>query len=490
MAASEASIEENSVTGGASGTTSIPELERDLEPLEEKYNRDVDDLYILATSLQKGAKKLRKLQKDIQRKQKKVDSGKTSKKLKATQDSYFITLKDLHIYAPQLQPILDNTKDRTGLPDRPFRKTYSLNEKHKFVNRDKEELEIERDSLSRKNTRLTDENLRMKSEITKLEEALKNSKADKKRLTETNADVAAQLAEAKKTIDHLKEEIERLGGSPVVTAVDSTNENIGSGSKDDSESMKVQERHIAEIQQLKHQLEEERRAKESAMQRFSEIASSKLSENPNITDLSDPRRPTKLAEEFSELYDNEWSDAYEELESSLTDKIEEEIITYLLGFVMEIYKTCTMLATEKSDTIERQLIFPANGVELLPGMKKHIKNDIKSMTPLTLAAVQKHVMDHIKDWSPWKQVQLESENMKKYIDKCTELCWYMSVQDPQVFMYSGPSKDGSFRHDIFREYTKKGDKEAFVVFPTLYLHEGGHMLWKGVAQGLNETSTQ
>ncbi|KAK3593591.1 hypothetical protein CHS0354_018687 [Potamilus streckersoni] len=429
MAASEASIEEN---GSASGTTSIPELERDTEPQEEKYNRDVDDLYIVATSLQKGAKKLRKLQKDIQRKQKKVKSGKASKKLKATQDSYFITLKDLHIYVPQLQPILDNTKDKTGLPDRPFRKTYSLNEKHKFVNRDKEELEIERDSLSCKNTRLTDENLRIKSEMTKLEEALKKSKADKKRLTETNADVAAQLAEAKKTIDQMKEEIER----------------------------------------------------------FSEIASSKLSDNPNITDLSDPNRPTKLAEDFSELYDNEWTDAYEELESSLKDKNEEQLVSYLLGFVLEIYKTCKILATEKSDTIELQLISPANGVELLPGMKKRIKDEIKSMAFSILPAVQEHIMDHIKAWSPWKEVQLESETVKKYIDKCTELCWYMSVQNPQLYMYSEPSKDGSFRHDIFKEYTKKGDKEAFVVWPILYLYEGGPMLWKGVAQGLDEISAQ
>ncbi|KAH3834027.1 hypothetical protein DPMN_107345 [Dreissena polymorpha] len=36
--------------------------------------------------------------------------------------------------------------------------------------------------------------------------------------------------------------------------------------------------------------------------------------NPNITDLSDENRPTKLAEIYSEMYDNEWTDAFEELE--------------------------------------------------------------------------------------------------------------------------------------------------------------------------------
>jgi len=33
--------------------------------------------------------------------------------------------------------------------------------------------------------------------------------------------------------------------------------------------------------------------------------------NPNIADLSDKNRPTKLAERYTELYDNQWTDAYE-----------------------------------------------------------------------------------------------------------------------------------------------------------------------------------
>jgi len=33
--------------------------------------------------------------------------------------------------------------------------------------------------------------------------------------------------------------------------------------------------------------------------------------NPNIVDLSDKNRPTKLAEVFGEIYDNEWTDAFE-----------------------------------------------------------------------------------------------------------------------------------------------------------------------------------
>ena len=35
--------------------------------------------------------------------------------------------------------------------------------------------------------------------------------------------------------------------------------------------------------------------------------------NPNVQDLSDTKRPMKLVEAFGELYDNEWTDALEDL---------------------------------------------------------------------------------------------------------------------------------------------------------------------------------
>lgn len=47
------------------------------------------------------------------------------------------------------------------------------------------------------------------------------------------------------------------------------------------------------------------------------MAGEKLSEdNPAIADLSDSHRPTKLGEMYSELYDNEWTDAFEALTHS------------------------------------------------------------------------------------------------------------------------------------------------------------------------------
>lgn len=53
--------------------------------------------------------------------------------------------------------------------------------------------------------------------------------------------------------------------------------------------------------------------------------------NPDIADLSDPNRPTEIGKHFSELYDNEWSDAYEEM-----TKIKEDHRIRALYLIMEV----------------------------------------------------------------------------------------------------------------------------------------------------------
>lgn len=77
------------------------------------------------------------------------------------------------------------------------------------------------------------------------------------------------------------------------------------------------------------------------MCRISEIAGARLkSNNPAIADLSDQNRPSKLAEKFSELYDNEWTDATEELKgvSKYKEKSEEEIEIIVIKLFYEITK--------------------------------------------------------------------------------------------------------------------------------------------------------
>lgn len=63
--------------------------------------------------------------------------------------------------------------------------------------------------------------------------------------------------------------------------------------------------------------------------RLSSFASKQLTtNNPNIADLSDRNRPTKLGEKFEQLYDNEWSEAFEYLKEIPMD--EDQILKTLV----------------------------------------------------------------------------------------------------------------------------------------------------------------
>lgn len=73
--------------------------------------------------------------------------------------------------------------------------------------------------------------------------------------------------------------------------------------------------------------------------RLSKVAGEKmLDKNPQIADLSDSRRPQKLVEMISILYDNKWTDAFEKSEDKGDEK---QICVYLL----DIFKVnCLLLS--------------------------------------------------------------------------------------------------------------------------------------------------
>ena len=56
-----------------------------------------------------------------------------------------------------------------------------------------------------------------------------------------------------------------------------------------------------------------------------------MHKNPDIADLSDDNRPTKIAERFSQLYDDQWTDAYDDLMKD--GQTERDVIRILLNIV-------------------------------------------------------------------------------------------------------------------------------------------------------------
>ncbi|XP_061165407.1 uncharacterized protein LOC133174327 [Saccostrea echinata] len=99
---------------------------------------------------------------------------------------------------------------------------------------------------------------------------------------------------------------------------------------------------------LQNELKEKTEEIEELSTRLSKFASQQLTEgNPNIADLSDTHRPTRLGEMYSQLFDDEWSEAFEALKPKKDEDDEEEdddifpdTLFILQNMLKEIFEFC------------------------------------------------------------------------------------------------------------------------------------------------------
>lgn len=80
----------------------------------------------------------------------------------------------------------------------------------------------------------------------------------------------------------------------------------------------------------------------------------------------------------------------------------------------------------------------------------------------------------------------DGSRVTAYIYKCAELVWLMCVQDPPIVLeYTTKETEGArFNHEHYNVYTKSGTTFDFGVWPMLRLGKKGHVLAKGIAQGI------
>ncbi|KAL3879243.1 hypothetical protein ACJMK2_031549 [Sinanodonta woodiana] len=224
---------------------------------------------------------------------------------------------------------------------------------------------------------------------------------------------------------------------------------------------------------------------ESLRMRLSEIAGSLvLDRNPSIADLSDNYRPSKLADSFSELYDNEWTDAFEEQEGN-----EKEAIQKLLTILVNIHKKCRILGSKYLLALEESSItLPWKGRKILdqtaqipPVIRKFLLEIRKNLTPLIIPILTQCFQEMFigKTEESFKDRKATS----RYIETCTQLCWYMAIKDPPVVLGPIPNEEDIVNKDLFSFYTSSGTHVHFCVWPPLLLHKGGSLLRKGVIQG-------
>ncbi|XP_060566866.1 uncharacterized protein LOC132725703 [Ruditapes philippinarum] len=302
-------------------------------------------------------------------------------------------------------------------------------------------------------------------------EANKNALISKERELK---DLQARLQKDQEEIDRLKQKVKDLETK--------SNELL---SRDQEEIDRFQ----AENYQLKQKVKDLETNNNELLSRLSAVASAKLTDNnPNIADLSDVNRPTKLAEQFSELYDNEWTDAFDALakeqDESNNDK---EACTKLLNVLNKIFSIC-----HKKASGDLQMMMQKLSVELF-GMgapSKEVMRAIKDDRKKHYAGMVEQLMKDCKFSFDDVITEEEALLIAKFIEKCVSVCWLMSIQDPPVYIDVKIDMHGErLSTDIYKPYTKSGKFIDYIVWPVLYLFEGGNILSKGIAQGMNEVAS-
>ncbi|XP_061164192.1 reticulocyte-binding protein homolog 2a-like [Saccostrea echinata] len=220
--------------------------------------------------------------------------------------------------------------------------------------------------------------------------------------------------------------------------------------------------------------------KNEALTRLSEIAGRRLLDNnPSIADLSTEIRPTKIGENFKQLYDNEWTEAFEELTEE--GKTEEECIIDLLLIVQDTFT----FAMKEAKNFESSLIsivtsFPGDARSSKKNTTKDEEELIKQLKRVSAARTSTAVQDMYLRRIEVKENK--GERLKSYAMKCMELCWYMAVQSPPMVIVYAVECKGPFDEKYYTRYTATGDLFDYVVWPCTLLHEKGPILAKGVAQ--------
>ncbi|XP_053389996.1 uncharacterized protein MCAP_0864-like isoform X2 [Mercenaria mercenaria] len=339
---------------------------------------------------------------------------------------------------------------------------------------------VEADGLLREKT---DEINRLKTELQEVKTAKEMIKREKEKLEFTCHDAFDKLEKKEKTMKQQQEEhnklilrkdetIQKLRREK--TMVDPT-----AGGKANIETKSLVDKYEKTEKELKNAKNEIDELK----QRLYKVGGANImSGNPNITDLSDDNRPSKLSEKFSELYENEWTNAYEEVEREC--KTEEKSIGYLYKTLGDIFDFCRTIAEEHGKSIQACLLTIPYAANARPKSAKlgvtslrQLKELRKIVAPYLVGSVFQHFVDTM-------QINLTGKKKtENFIKGCVEICWLMNSLDPPVILDTVNGKGNKFDGDKFRTYTKTGQLIDYVVWPPVLLHKDGPLLCKGVAQG-------
>ncbi|XP_071125519.1 tropomyosin-2-like [Mytilus edulis] len=246
--------------------------------------------------------------------------------------------------------------------------------------------------------------------------------------------------------------------------------------------MTEKEKEIADLRKettgLKEETEKLKQEVETLRTSLSKAAGDKLTDgNPTITDLSDPNRPQKLCEKFNSLYDNLWTDAFEHV---FKDENNEKLsAARLVDIFRKCWEFCRECADRQLEMLQEKFVRPEVITEEMnrQGLIQTFSKSELKMIKDARKAVAKHTLVNLTQFY-WKTKAKQKESLRPYVDACMEICWYAAINDPKLDFSFEPTKN----KEDFRGYTKSGKFVDYLVWPAMYLHTDGPLLYKGVVQ--------
>ncbi|XP_060604270.1 uncharacterized protein LOC132757103 [Ruditapes philippinarum] len=240
--------------------------------------------------------------------------------------------------------------------------------------------------------------------------------------------------------------------------------------------------------------------------RFSKLAGKKYPEQiADILDLSDPYRAMKLSERFGQLYDDEWTNAFEDLTDKKLGLPLKTAIHILLDLLRECYTFCNNLMTTQMDSLQSAFLHPAQNranfdqkkyVGGLADKTKITSQDQQSLielrkrvgvSPTVIEEVKQALLVDLQTWDKRQKKEFDKKHIEActpYIQKCAEISWLMALHDPPLWMKMDVKPGEKFDTNIFTVYSQSGQTIDFLVFPPLYNGIDGGLLSKGVAEPL------
>ncbi|KAK3607103.1 hypothetical protein CHS0354_026310 [Potamilus streckersoni] len=280
--------------------------------------------------------------------------------------------------------------------------------------------------------------------------------------------------ELKGTLDEQEQELTRLRNE--CSELRTRNEDL-------SRQLNTKEQHVNNLEKNYSELQT----------RLSEMASVQLTQgNPIIADLSDQNRPDKLTEQFSELYDNQWTDCYQDLVNILK-RTEEESINILLQIVQASYNIC-LDRSQNILTAAKDIMFVFAGRsdeepdKALDALIQETLHKLKSYRTKHFKNAPKNITEEIKANLISTIGESEIGVCGSFIDECIRICWLMCIKDPPMHMIC--DLETFFDKDKYVAYTRMGQNVSYVVWPVLCLHKNGPLMKKGVAQGEDNEEQQ